>query len=110
MAHDSRQQILYDVILVTSWAHETLLKIAVAFHSPVMSSQADFCITQQAPLTPSLSCLTPRLFRLVFNRNADDLHFHINEENEVYAHLKGISVGWKILILMTLKKNKMADS
>lgn len=48
--------------------------------------------------------------RLVFNRNADDLHFHINEKNGVYAHLKGISVGWKILLFDDLEKNKMADS
>lgn len=39
---------------------------------------ADLCITLQGPLTP---CLVShgRLLWFVFNRNADDLHFHINE-------------------------------
>lgn len=68
-----------------------------AFHRPFQSNQAEFCIMLQGPLTPVVS-LTPWLFWLVFNRNADDLHFHINEEIGVYAHLKEISVGWKILL------------
>lgn len=60
-------------------------------------SAADLCITLQAPLTPFLVS-HGRLLWLVFNRNADDLHFHINECS-VRSLKENI---WKLLAIILL--------